>query len=371
MTTIRFGDLRVNDNAPPLTVEEAFRNYGSWAGIHNFNFNRLLDIPSATANVSGITGTGWVIEPLYDALAGPNMMVRYHKTQKRHGIVLNSVGNSLYFEILFDSNGYPSIEQSGTIRYSIPVPTPAEADVDIVFRQQQLNDNQDIIWRSITIYMNGRWITSWSDYYTEAFGDIQVGLIAHKGDTVEFTDLVVPELHDTIEYGALDPGETAMGGLQRTMEGRYLQFFMRHDGTIRAWKKKQRDVVYDFTNNPFSFSKQNDHGALITHARMMGAYIWSEAIDEDLIRKFGHRFQEVDNSMLLTTKECTEEANNELKRSQEAAFMAQVESHHVPLIEPEDRVETDGQTWIITDISTGFNRNFIGSQFDLRKYVWG
>jgi len=42
--TVDFQNFRVNDIAPPVTIEDVFRHYGSFADIHDFQFDSLYTL---------------------------------------------------------------------------------------------------------------------------------------------------------------------------------------------------------------------------------------------------------------------------------------------------------------------------------------
>lgn len=369
--SVTWEKFRCNDIAPGLTLEEVFRRFGSYSGIHDFEFEDLSSVSSIA--VSG-TATGWNASMLGVDLP-PNFSIKYHKTDDHQGILISDLsgGSSggIYYHVTTDASGYPEILYASTPTFSVPRSTPTEADVEIVFRQQILDDTENIVWRTITVYMNDAWVTTHSDYLSTVGNHIDIGFLSYGNGTVtEYSDIRVPELCDIAEFGTIDPGETPLGGLQRTIEGRYLKIMSRFDGSLRAWKKKQRDNVVSFTSSVKGIQRNYDIPSLITHARMMGAYVWAEDIDSALIGKYGHRFKELNNSMLLTRDECYEESTNSLKRSQEEAFGISWIAQHIPVLEPEDRVSVDGDDWIIDSYSSEISNGRIRTTYRGRSYVW-
>lgn len=366
MTSITFTDFHACDTIRPMSLEDTWMRYGSWAGIQNFNF---LDL-AAEATVH-ITGTStWTRHPV-TVVGPPNLTLLYHKTATRQAAyVLGSSTISLY--VGTDESGYPTIwDGLGVVLQKVPVVAPSEADVEITFRQQVLDDTGTNIWCSLTLTMNGKWITSYTKLLTETVGVLEMGLAAYSTDVVTYTSVRIPELCETAEFGTTDPGENAFGGLSRTIEGRYLFYYVRYDGSLRVWRKKARDSVLTFSHSPERFQKTQDLTQLVTHARMMGAYIWGESANTTLLAGYGHRFQEVNNPNLLTEEECDTEADNTLKRAEEHSFGATMVAQHVPLLEPEDRITAQGSDWLIND----YNFEVLGGDnratYNLRRYVWG
>ena len=367
MSNVVFRQLRTNDISAPLTLEEIFNRYGSWAGIHDFNFDTIHELASKT--VTGTAADDWTMSNWANGFPA-NFVLKYHKTVLRQGVMIAGPTSEFILIVGTDSNGYPTISYGNTtVVQSIPKETPVEADVEIAFRQQTFDDVNPVVWRSVSLYMNGEWITTFSDQVAAAYSNILVGFCAFDTDEVTYTNIEVPELCDIAEFGTLDPEEYAMGGLQRTIEGRYLKFFSRYDGAIRAWKKKQR--TSDMTLTALEGTRRNyDLANLVTHARVIGAYIWEEAKDDALMVKYGHRFGGINNPMLLTQHECLEEAGKEINRSQEEAFTITTQARHVPLLEPEDRIEIDGEDWVINDFSFTASKSRLIQTYNCRKYVW-
>lgn len=367
--SINFRNFRINNLDPCLSVEETFHLFGAWAGIHDFQFDSRYELASHTE--TGVIAAQWNLGPIVATLP-PSFEINYHKVDLRQGLYFYDPTSGLFWMIATDATGQPSILRGNDLAaLAIPRTSPAEADVRIVFQQQRYDDSQDSIWRSVTVYMNDAWVISFAELFPIAAASVQVGFMAYGTDAITYTDIRVPELCEIAEFGTLDPGESAMSGLQRTTDGRYLKFFVRYDGSFRAWKKKIRPVAMTIDTEIDNIKRTYDMGELITHARMMGAYIWAEAADNDKIRDYGHRFEEVDNQMLLTEQECAEEAVNELKRSEENSFGVSAVARHIPLLEPEDRVTIDGEDWVVNDYDSEGGYGDMQQTTNARRYVWG
>ena len=353
---------------PPLTVEKIFKLYGSWAGIHDFDFEALVDIE--TVSVTGVTGGGWTTSEVEVDLP-PNFSFRYHKTGWEQAVEFSDVPAGLTYLFGTDSSGHPFVRANGNIVHYLDKLTPTEADVEIVFRQEILDEKSSSVRHSMSMYMNDRWYTT---YATEGnisvLENVKLKMAAYDTDVMTYTDLRMPELCETAEFGTLDPGENGSGGLQRTIEGRYLKYFVRADGTLRAWRKKVRDNVFIFGSSVEGFQRYHDLPALITHARMRGAYVEGVYYDETLTALYMHRFVELDNAMLFTKRECVIEAENTVRRSEEAAFSISFNAHWVPILEPEDRVVADGDDWVLNGFSISGSPGRARASYNGRKYVW-
>lgn len=363
MTTLTFEHTRISDIAQPLTLEEIFKLYAAYSGILETSFNALYEMSSvsATGNVTGDWGATF-LEDEFPA----NFTTYYHKEVFNQGVAFR-INNTDYYAVTTETAF--EVYQNGDLVFSEPVATPEIADVAVTFRQQNLSENELDGWLSISVYMNNAHIASWANYLGSVITPIYLGFCNYDGVTTEYSDVRVPELCDVAEYGTLDPGELPTGGLGRTIEGRYLRWFVRYDGSLKAKKIKPVSNVHTFSDT-YVFSENADIAALATHVRMMGAYIWAEAYNDEL-GDLGHRFKEVNNPMLLTKADCLAEAEKTLKRFEENAYTAKTEAHLVPMLEPEDRITVDGREWLINEIDWTAGMGSIDTAYGLRKYVWG
>lgn len=368
--SVTFRNFKANDYRSPLTLEEIFKLYGSWSGIHNFSFDDLINVASTTT--TGLTASQWNIGTSELKLLPPTFEIRYHKTVDRQGCLIRTDDGSVFIYVTTNSSGYPEIYRWGSLVQSTPKVCPTEADVRIVFRQQQNTDDQTQVWQSISLYMNDALITTYNVPWNQVYTNFQVGFLAYGTDSVTYTNLVVPELCDIAEFGTLDPGATPTNGLQQTIEGRYLKYFVRFDGSLRAWKVKSISSQHTYSAGDFySDDIPVDLTNFATHVRMMGAWLWSEVIDTTLADKYGERFQEINNSMLLTKRECFIEAGNSIKRSQEGTFSQDIDTTFIPKLETEDRITTPEGDWIITGYSVDLELGELRQQLNVRQYVWG
>lgn len=364
MTTLIFEHSRVHDQALPLTLEEIFKHYAAWSGILSTSFDALCSYSSQS--ITGGIASGWDAAWMEDELPA-NFTAYYTEGLSNQGAAFQ-VGGSIYHFVT--TIGSVEVYKNGDLVYYLPKSVPTYADVAITFRQQRLSENESDGWMSISLYMNNLHIASYTEYSGTVISPIYMGFCSYDQAISEYTNIRVPELCDTAEYGTLDPGELPTGGLSRTMEGRYLRWMIRYDGSLHAWKTKA--VASDHTfSEKYAISANVDATALVTHVRMMGAYIWAEAYDEELSALYGHRFREVDNPMLLTEGEVYIEAEKTLKRFEESAFTGSVDVPFLATLEPDDRVTINGEDWLVTDVNWTADIGNINMSLTLRKYVWG
>ena len=366
---VAFGHLRANNRAPALSVEEAFRLAGSWSGIHDFQFDNRFE--QAEFSVEGIVAGYWTAD-FTNAVLPTNFVVKYHKTSVQQMLYLTCDDAMLWHGIGTDAYGFPIITYGyNIVLQRLPIVAPEEADVVVSFQQQHLNDNESEVWRSISVYMNDVLIMSYSDKHDTVAPEVKLGFGSFGESETVYTDIQVPELCEIAEFLTLDPGEYPAGGLARTLDGRYVKWFVRYNGALRAWKKRQRSSVMSIDAGETGVKRTNDYANLTNHVRMAGAYVFGNAKDDDLIAHYGDRFVEANNQMLLTQPECDAEAANELLRSEENSFWISIGARHIPILEPEDRVQIDGDDWVINDYSVQIGPGMNDQVFNARRYVWG
>lgn len=390
MTCLTFETHRLYNYYPPLSIEEAFRLYAAWGDLHSTSFNRLYEL-SASNWVGNITPTvvsdtitldateeshGWYYAYQSSVELPSSFTFSYHKQYTRQGIVILGTDLSHYL-VCTDANSnllvYRHEPGSYVLKMSLPITVPAEAEVQIVFRQTHYTEIETEYWRSISVYMNGALQGTYIESAEHAVATWRIGFAAFGTDTVSYSNLVIPELCETAEVADIQHGESAISGMQRAIEGRNIRFFVRYDGTFRAWRTKPTDIVYALSveDGLIEGDVSVDLSEFYTHVRMVGAYTWAEYIDKPLAAQYGHRFEEWDNPMLFTEAECYVEAQRSVKRMEEAAITEPMSTFGLPLLEPEDRITTPYGDWLVTTIDKEYQGATIIQSMMLRKYVWG
>lgn len=375
---VNFKHFRMNDCRPPLSLEEVFRLFGSWSDIHTFVFDKMLN--QASVSITGNVSNQWSGSTISIANLPSSFEVRYHKTAYQQAMSFTITGNTYY--IGTDVSGYPFAQQGSTLLEKVPRVTPQVADVVVVFRQQQFENDAssgtsptatNYVWYSVSLYMNNSLQYCFILPALATTTVTEIGFSAYNTDVVNYTNVVVPDLPETAEYGTLDQGEIPYSGLQRTIDGRYLRMFIRFDGSLRAFRTKAVVSVQSLLDEEFyATSITKNMTDLVTHVRMVGAYIWAEYADTSLIEQYGHRFQELNNPMLITDGECETEAQRSIVRTEETVFQEKGNMPFLPLLEPEDRITTPDGTWLLTDIQYSMEDSGAATAtVTLRRYGWG
>jgi len=104
------------------------------------------------------------------------------------------------------------------------------------------------------------------------------GYLGVDGTGATWSHLRVPDLHQIVEYFALEQGETALGGLQQliakpapgtTARGK---FFVRYDGSLRIGSFARRTVVDTYTDTLFRATKAENARYALSQIQPNGNY---------------------------------------------------------------------------------------------------
>lgn len=377
---VEFRKLRMHDNARPQTVEDSFRAYGNFSGIHDYNFD--LAYSKSSVSFTGATPDTWNLE-VDTSYALPNAYVlSYHKSSVRHAVVVNWQPNGNYWLVGTDENGYPfvGVNEDGAYRIvlSIPEACPTEADVRMAFREmtysgEAISEDTAGLWHAVSVWMNDALVLTYSQFAPyQLSGTWHVGFATYGTTEMTITNISIPEITEFAEWSSIDPGEFPIGGLQRAIEGRYLRFFLRHNGELRAWRPKTTSPVLSFNSNLVDSEGVNiDYRGIKSHIRFVGAYVEAEYADRDMIRKYGHRFHIEQNPYVMSREECYQQAYRTAQRMLSEAITEDFESVFTPLLEPEDHIETPEGERIVSARVWSIGTGEIVQAISSRLYTYG
>ena len=363
-----FEQFRMFDLAPPLYLEEAIRYFAAKGGLHDLKFqslanttdnrwNPLTDVQitqyedyitvGATHKDNGIHYAvhsdvndkgSMIVEFDYEFLVGYGL-----------GVVIGFQGTNRYFLAMIEDdnstlNVYKSLVGTPSLRGSYPLTTtvPETGRMRVAFRQFRQSLDEASIWQAVSVYVNDRLLVTHIEKNVELFEDMSFGVAAKYGTMAKISNLNVPELNQFLETITLDPGERPLSGLMRTFQGFHVRYFVRQDGSLYVWLPKIQDKALEITDldRDAGTAFTEDSRSIFTHIRVVGAYVQAELLRDDLVRKYGYRFIEVNNPYLLTEDECLAEAEFLLNRYEESRTTLQFSMPMVPMIEIEDRILT-------------------------------
>jgi len=389
-----------HDILPPLSTENAFLSFGAFAGIRTFNFDSKYSVDntgwtvdataSITADTTQITVTApstpastWfkaiqgVVVPHSHTLTfkvsawGWGAIIGWRSTGEHWLLTCSATGKIQVLKWLAGATDYV-IVFSRSAETSVPV----VAEILIAFREISFGEaSGGEIYHNISLYANNKHISTYTERADAGLitADIHFGLTAKTNTAIAYSSVRVPELSNVLDWLSIDPGEAAIGGLGRAIDGQHIKFFMRFDGTLRAWKPKLVTAAQTYTDIEDVTQKNItiDARGLKTHVRLTGGYTQAECARPDLIAKYGHRFAEVSNPYILTVSECFEEAGLTIKRMEEQLETETFSASYSPLLEPEDRIETTAANRIVTSRSVQADGARMVDSISSRTYVYG
>jgi hypothetical protein len=365
---VTFDNTFVNDYGKPTDVETLFKVYGNWGGVHHFKFFNLVQMASIDTS-----GTDWSGIIALDAYV-KDALLEYSVTARGHGAIFRYVdGDGLLVGIDTSSNFvvYNLVAGVKTLLCSRPVVVPVAGAVRIAYRMQRFSSDEADLWETVTMWLGDAQIGTFARYLG-ATVDVatQVALVAQTSLT--FTNVRVPQLTAFSEWASIDPGEAPIGGLERSIEGRYVKYFMRHTGELKAWRGRPTDAVYEYsdTEEVYIGERNFDPRQLYTHVRMLGAFTQAEFVRGDIISEREHRFIEVNNPYIMSEDECYIEAEKEIVRQEETALIENIEAPFRPALEPEDHIITADGHRIISRREWDFTQTTITEALQLRKYAY-
>jgi hypothetical protein len=372
---VKFDINKIYDRARQQTVESAIKAYANWAGVHDFDFYDAYQ-----SDEIAITPIGSAWEAVSIGEAPINHVVEYHVNQvSGHAVwfMRNSSTDGYIAGVTPGGKCYVGQFVSGSLldKYvcSPAIHLATEADMIASFTQIRMSDNNDDFWDVITLYMNDAVLLTFMQHRGLAANGNQSVALAASTDPITFTNVRIPLMADHVEWASLDPGESPQGGLNRVLEGRYVEHLIRWNGKMRAWYNRSIPASMAIADEDiFSKNIKTDTRELYSHVRMMGAYEQAEYHDEEITRKYGHRFVETTNPYLMTPEECYHQAQEEIKRMKSAAFTSGLDMSYTPFLEPGDRVQTSDGDWLLAGYDWSYeNGSIMEQQLSLKGYFYG
>jgi hypothetical protein len=363
--TVKWTDPFVSDGEPLVLVEDAFKSLTAYAGIHSQAFDDY-DLDWDTAGASGtwsevdnvITGTG-------DGAAQWYWMTTT-QTDNPSSFRLTTTKNGDRGAIMFHYR-----LDGGDTYYSIPRTYNTDAELTLQVKRYLSPDGGGLT--IVSMLFDGE-VALCTVFYGDVPGvdDESTMLLGVWGsDTVTFTDLRIPELHEELPVISLDVGETPLGALQRAIGRRRIHYRMRFNGSLKANRIKASSNTRTISDsNIDSYTEVHDKKVHASHYRQVGAYEWADQYDTDLLQQIGHRFRKDDNPDLMDYSDCYQEAEQSLNRMAEYAHAARVSFPYSPLQETEDRMSIKSKDWILSGYSITREAGALTCSGEFRKYVY-
>jgi len=365
-----------------MTIQDVFTAMAEYAGIHQYSFTGDFseDFPDATAwDTAGAEGTWGVAGGIMtgSATSGWNFCATSdYETPKAFvldaqvtgdygaiGVLVTDLDNLIY--VAWSTTAVAIVQRSSdadTTLCSLPKTHVDSQDIRISVQPALSADDC-----FISMWSNGQFMVN--AHLNEYPSGRKLALGCYAANTMSCSYILVPELCEVLEYVTMDVGETPGGALSRAIGRRHINYFVRWDGTLKAWRPQAVASSETLTLADLdSVSEIIDRRGLVSHWRQVGAWDVADAWDTDLLTKIGHRFHKDDNPDLLTEDDCEREAGYSLARSKQYAHQLVTAGPYLPLLEPEDRVTINGEDWLISGIQFTLAAGALLAQVSLRSY---
>lgn len=403
MTTVAFREFQGNNRADALTIEDVYKHYAAFAGVHNFEFVDDIDSFDASkwdaiANISYASGylertdvlgsdtPTWYTEALPHSYT---IEFTAHEEAWAYYCRADATGtnnNSFLIEYSSSDAFIRFTERIGGVDTILLYKELIEEElvdwgrVKITVRDEQFNseDTGRIIY--LSVWVNDNMIAAIGDNVYEGNPPLYQGFVIPAGATgIVYSDLRVANLGEVIIWSSLDPGEKAIGAIQRAMEDRYIRQWMRWNGSLKAWKPKARAVAAtieesrEYGNAPVTDLKQ-----VITTIKVLGAFQWVQVYDKDLVRDFGRIHSEISNTSLWNADDCARIGLDILRRVKEQVYQIRFVTGGLPFIEYEDRISVPDPAvagafvdYIVDAPSWNYEDGVLKIDIAARRYYYG
>jgi len=299
-------------------------------------------------------------------------VIKFSTTQTEWGVVVNPDGVTHWLVGLSDL-GVPFITKyNGSFYAQVAgrnTTYTGAMDVIVQFSEIRFGSMNDL-WRTAAMWVNGVHVINYVEPAAHALADtLSFGFAVHYGVPITFSNVVVPQLGDQAEVATMDTGETPAGGLQRTIEGRYLKYLIRPNGSLYAWRPipvgESTVLLEDEGMSENTYTNQ-----IRTHIRMVGAYDYAEYADDSLIKDYGYTFMEDNNPYLMTESDCYFEARQNIRRLLEGSISGSVANTAIHFIQIEDGIGVRGNSRIINGLTLSYRGPDVAHAIDYRGDFW-
>lgn len=388
------------DNQDALTTEGVFEKYAAFSGVQGFEFADTINTFSSS-KWSAYTGVAFgstmnrTVAFVTDGITwyADSMPHSYLMTFTYHEPIWSAVlrgdgTSSNYYRLDYDatSNVVTLIKvSSGNTavlfdKILAGQEIAAWGKAKIAVRDAQFTSDSQGRILYISLWINDNLVVSIADNVTTGTPPLRMGFLIHTGAVATlFSNIRVANLGEIITISSLDPGEKPIGAIQRAIEDRYIRFWVRWDGKLKAWAPKARASTTTISRSKeFVLSLVTDIRQVITHIRVLGAFQWVRVFDSNLMRRFGNRFRELQNTSTWNADDCYNIGLQLLIRSNEQAFQAQFSSFGLVLLEIEDRIKLPDVTddaayidYIIDNINWRYENGTLQVSGGVRQYFYG
>jgi len=384
--SVRFKESIVTDAEHPITLEGAIRQIAVLAGIHDFAFQD--DVEEAFTSLSSWTtdttdGTAWVVatgelvvtgggnavwyEGIHDTEVSPSFLANFDLVTGSGAFVFRAkTGASDCYIAWWDGSncGFAKVNSSKAstdlIKMPFGISGPARVQVEVRWKLDSVNESRK--WLLMALIVDGREVAAFAEDVGGTVYDWSgdgIGFAVTGANSLTVDNLTISELHRSVDYITLDPGQPIASGLAQAIGTTKTRSTIRFDGTMRVWLPGNRSVDWTVpSGRDLQFSDRRVITSTATRIRSIGAFHQEEYSDDDEGQVHMNRFSQSDDPNLASHLEVYDEARRQVRDAKEAQKPMQLALYAQPLLEPYDIVSYD---------STSYRVLAMNSQVSARK----
>lgn len=374
---IQFQDAHFRDNGHPITLESSMQLTGAYAGIHDYDFEDLINEPFddlddwtpdgvgtyvISSGQLSITGAGAAryYRIWHNTLCDPSFVLSFDLVSGPGQIVFLRGTDAASFSAWWTSttSGFATVTADGvaTTLLSVPEGIAAPARIQLAVKYT-LDVDTNVKWLQASLFADGRCITS----YTKNIGGTaydwvgsQFGLSVTGSNVMVVDNLTISAFARIVEWTTIDVGDNAASGTSRAVGTTRLARQARFNGTARIWRPGNR--ASDWTipeHRPVKAAYRKEKIEVVTHVRTRGVLYQVDVFNDDEGLVHLHRFLQTDDPNLFSKEATESEATKVLHDAREKQYTMQLDMPPNPALEPHDRITYNGGEWRVVGIQRG------------------
>ncbi len=375
MSNSKYKGLQCHDDRLPTTQEVGIQRCLAFAGIHDVEFatwiNEAFDVDTSTPSVvslEGAEGTWYTSGGLLYGVGGGAAQwykVRYRtatsvgfvasftKTGDRGAFLFNCDSAYDGYMIWWTSTavGVSQLDLGvETVLVSLPMAETGAAAVTVAVWPRRYSSIDTIDDASVMLWFDDKHLLTHTMEYDEDHGGALLGFAVYGSDTITFNGLVVPQLHQLIEWASVDPGEAVSAGYGRVAGHDKIRAQARYDGSVKVWREAGTDSDWTVpSDRPVTVSESLQIYPP-THLRLVGALHEIENFRTSEATQ-GHIFAVESDPNALSESETSARASRRHKQVYEDAHAYTFNMAPNPVLEPEDIITYGSTNWRVSVIS--------------------
>ena len=250
MSSVTFTGWQCHDDSLLLAQEEAIVRVLNFAGIHDTTGeNAISETSGATTNFEGAEGTWAAAGGALQGTGGGaarwykirhvtevemGFVVEFDKTGNRGAFLFNADDDYDGYLVWWTATAVGVSDIDGTtetVLCSLPMVQTGAAHVRIGVWPQHRTSIDKIDSVLVALWLDRKLLVAHAMAY-EKKGQ-KVGFAVYQADVITFDNLVLPQLHQVVEWTSVDPGEVASSGMARVVGYEQIHTQARYDGSVR------------------------------------------------------------------------------------------------------------------------------------------